>query len=139
MILIRTIEGAGSHSLQKHLDGGRIDHFAGSDIDPDDYDEVHTTYRNPLEVGVTWANRQMKSLNCDHVRNWWFNSWREWVEQMPGMVLHDVKDLPDKEHRGEDKLNLYGALARGDMVYYYHFIPKHFIDFAQMCVRVVRG
>ena len=69
----------------------------------------------------------------------WYLQWKSWVDNYDKMTVIPVGNLDIRANEGGDSLNLKAAYERGDMIYYHHFVPRHFIDFAEMCLRVAHG
>lgn len=143
MDYVYTIEGSGTQSLARQLNTSRIHHCG--DPFPEvksASDKVWTTMRDPYLIGATWASRIARPLDQHpryDIRDMWFKQWQNWADNIDKTIIVPVENLLEHDNIGTDSLNLKDACKRGDMVYFYHFVPKYFIEFAQMCMRVARG
>ena len=101
MILIYTIEGSGSHSLLKKLGSDALIRHPGDAVRFDDYDSVHTTYRDPYQIAQTWSKRFNKSLDevtsIDALAKW-AHQWKLWSRFRSSMCVHNLKDIPYREN-----------------------------------------
>lgn len=142
MDYVYTIEGSGTQSLARQLTCEKILHSGDPFPEVKEGDTVYTTLRDPFLVGATWANRVMQSLN-NHPRHdyqeMWFRQWKNWALNADRMTIIQIDDLVHHDNATGDGLGLKAAYDRGDMIYYHHFVPRHFIDFAQMCIKVAHG
>lgn len=108
------------------------------------YETVYTTYRDPMRVAASWANRghftkQDNSLNYGK----WFNQWEYYKEalKLNPIVLDftkgpmqegiDFGTIPINQHA--DKNKLHQELNKGNIDYLYSYIPKELIDHAIEC------
>lgn len=95
----------------------------------DDFNLI-TTYRNPYEVGATWANR--RKLDPQAMRQWKSN-WVRWgimVKAAAKVVEHsDLTEHLNRNPHG-DKTGAFAAYEAGDFESYYQIVPKHLIDLA---------
>ncbi len=106
-------------------------------MDAKDCDWVITTWRDPLRVAASWANRGRWG------REAWYRRWREqWgaygklLECKPtifdctkGQYQHGETLGPVPLNQSADNLGLHKSLNDGNYDLYYSIIDKHLIDF----------
>ena len=110
----------------------------------DKADIVYITYRHPLKVAASWANR----------REFNGNGTKKWMEQWDIYAnLHQINPLILKIGDGrkqhgitfpsrpinsfKDELKLHEALANGDMEYYWRKVPRFAVEHALDCAQWV--
>lgn len=97
-----------------------------------DFDRIITTFRDPMQVGASWANRY--DLFSDHkVIACWYELWTTWawlVKEHHAEVRRASLFSGPKVNSSEDVHQLYSALRDGDMDYYHEFVPHDMIDWA---------
>lgn len=123
MYLVYTIEHTGTQSLNQYLGrSGEIFH-CGEDIDFTQFDEIHTTYRNPYRVAASWANRG----KLDYFE--WSKQWEAWHNR-PESITYRINDLPVKINSHPDTYGLHKALDNGDLEHFYKHVPEKYIEAA---------
>lgn len=108
------------------------------------YDEIYVTYRNPLRVAASWANRGhfSKQDNSVNYKKWdeqWGN-YKEALKYNPvvldftkGQIQSGIDFGSEPINQHKDKNKLHQELDKGNLDYLYTFIPKDHIDFAISC------
>ena len=138
MIFLATVWHTGTHSVRSQIPATDVYwHHCGADVlskldgGPGLYREVVTTYRDPYQVAVSWANRDQ--LEADE----WCGQWDCWAGLMAikeqyfdWVKLIKIDDTLPRLNTQDDKLNLYPALRDGDMDYYYSQVDKQLLDYA---------
>jgi hypothetical protein len=116
-----------------HLNGAWASKVERADI-------VFTTYRDPLRVAASWANRL-------HFNNTGTSKWMEqWsiysqVQKTEPKILcvdngieqHGITFPKRAINAHPDALNLHEALNNGDMDYFYRRVPKFAVEHAIQC------
>ena len=131
MILITTVRHTGTHSLMAELN---VDHSKRSTewdqfhcdlrifelIKSGKFSEVHTTYRDPVEVAVSWLKRAKTPKVGDNTRNSWSAQWLAWSEITHYARVHHMHELSEKLNSIEKDTDL--------------SIPPGWIEHAEACV-----
>jgi len=111
------------------------------------YDKVFTTYRDPLRVAASWANRGhfTGKKNLSVVSGNWIEQWECYGEclKLNPMVLDFTKgreqygimfqEQPINSH--SDSLGLHKAIDDEELTKLYQIIPKELIDLAQDIIK----
>ncbi len=92
--------------------------------------EVITTYRSPVRVAASWANRD-KFIN-DQERPDWFRHWSCWAEILElKPLIYNVSDFTGPVANGQiDKYGLHKAIDDKDWDYFYSVVPRRFVTYA---------
>lgn len=105
-----------------------------------------TTYRDPLRVGASWANRyrRLQVSQEDFEKEYEIHWLRQWGCYARVLMfrpkIYRVADFTEKPVKSKaDRLALHRALDRGDLERYHEYIPKHWIDFANECSEAVNA
>ena len=108
------------------------------------YDKIYVTYRDPLRVAASWANRgHFSKLNNSFNYMRWDEQWSHYklaLEFNPIVLdftkgrIQDGVDFGSKIiNQHVDKNKLHQELDSGNLDYLYRFIPKKHIDHAIEC------
>lgn len=136
MLIISTIWHTGTNSLidmlgldpaLKTIEWDQI-HCSAETVELAKEHEVHTTYRDPFEVAVSWANRGLVHRAPGRIDMRWYHQWRYWG--MTKAVVHAMDELPKRLNSEPDILGLYQTLKDKDWEAYYSHIPKLWVPFA---------
>lgn len=111
------------------------------------YDYIATTYRDPLLVGASWANRN--KFNGRKQENDWFAMWGiySYILAIAGVMVFCLAG--SKTQHGvtfgdkiighiNDVYLLHNALKEGDMDSYYKYCPREYIEYANYCSQAAR-
>lgn len=96
-----------------------------------EFDEIHTTYRDPYLVAASWCNQyDPKDLFFEIS---WLTLWSNWrkliIERKP--YVHLVEDFTGKPiNSAGDRLGIHKALQDKDWDRYYSHVPVEWIDAA---------
>ena len=141
MILLTTVKHSGTNSL-KALIGGDVElRHCSDDIwqDLDKYDSIVTTYRDPLRVAASWANRGLFSEHDHLMERTWRAQWRNWVRIYPLARVYPVDEMGIRLNRHDDIKGLHKALDDGDIKTYYRQVPINEIDYVLNLTREAHG
>lgn len=112
----------------------------------DGYHKIYTTYRDPLRVAASWANRgHFHKANPELNHRKWVRQWsayRELLEKEPVILDFSKGPIQDSIDFGLSPINSFGdvnnmhkALDDGDTKELYKLIPKKHIDYAFECCK----
>lgn len=140
-LLISTVYHTGTHSLVDHLGLDPKEkqrswdwiHCCQDVIDKADQYDIHTTFRDPYEVAISWANRR----DITQGERKWREQWRCWAELVPIATIYPVEDLPPRLSSVKDPSGLYEMLRNGDMDAYHRKIPFNFVEIALKYIQTV--
>lgn len=108
------------------------------------YDKIYVTYRDPIRVAASWANRGHFSKH-DNSLNYekWANQWSRYKEALEfNPIVLDFTKGPIQDgidfgiepiNQHADKNKLHQELDKGNLEYLYGYIPKEYIDHAIEC------
>jgi len=152
-MLLMTVENTGSQYFHEGLKNNYnviLDHFHQETIKKikdQKWDYIATTYRDPLLVGASWANRD--KISGKRWENLWFAVWGlySFVLDIAGVKVfhldgkrtqHGVTFSGEVVGSTPDTYSMYKALKENNMDSYYERCPIIYIEYANYCSRKIR-
>lgn len=140
-VLLSTIWHSGSEYMRKRLleQGHNVtfQHCEGhvwKVLKGTDFDEIHTTLRDPYLVAASWANQY--NIKDAAIDSYWYTLWMNWSRLVHhhDAIIHHVHEFDGSVVNSKgDPLGLKLALKEGDIEKYWQHIPKNWIGFAFKC------
>ena len=97
-----------------------------------DFDQMVTTFRDPLLTGASWGNRY-DLFEEYRIISYWYELWSTWswfIRDYQPQVRRASLFAGPKINSEPDENDLHAALKAGDMDHYYEYVPRDFIDWA---------
>ena len=134
MILLTTIRQSGTNYMMNEIGRDKcVQRHCSQDVVASlgQYDKVITTYRSPLYVARSWAQR----YNWPEVAQTWRDQWKAWRDIVDrGASVARVEDFRGPKVKVTPQGGIYHAMTKalnaGDFDAYYEHVPRELIDYA---------
>lgn len=128
--VLMTIWHTGTNYLMQKLDVDQM-HCSPENIEKAKDREIITTYRDPLEVAASWANRYGKEKPIGEQKELekeWFKQWDCWHQILDRAKVYNVAQFEGRKVKSFTDRGAHKALKQRDLETYFTFVPRRWID-----------